>query len=47
VGLAQHYKLGNVDVRMAGLLAVGTAVGSFTGSNLAGERRLIMKIEKL
>jgi len=35
VGLLQHHRLGNVDWRMAGALAVGTAVGSSLGSNMA------------
>ena len=35
VGLAQHYKLGNVDLRMALLMSLGTAVGSTLGSNMA------------
>lgn len=33
--LAQHQRLGNVDWRMAGALALGTALGSAGGSNLA------------
>lgn len=35
VGLVQHQRLGNVDWRMAAALAVGTTVGSYTGSNFA------------
>jgi uncharacterized membrane protein YfcA len=34
-GLLQHWRLGNVDWRMAAGLAFGTAFGSLTGSNLA------------
>lgn len=33
--LLQHQRLGNVDWRMAGALALGTAVGSTAGSGLA------------
>lgn len=33
--LAQHRRLGNVDWRMAAGLAVGTAIGSVAGSNVA------------
>lgn len=35
IGLAQHQRLGNVDWRMAGALALGTSVGSYVGSNFA------------
>jgi uncharacterized membrane protein YfcA len=35
IGLAQHQRLGNVDWRMAGALALGTTVGSYFGSNFA------------
>eukprot|EP00959_Pyramimonas_sp_CCMP1952_P186711 3904275-Pyramimonas_sp.AAC.1 len=35
VGLLQHYQLGNVDLRMAAFLALGTAAGSAIGSNFA------------
>jgi uncharacterized membrane protein YfcA len=35
VGLAQHARMGNVDWRMGAMLAVGTSLGSFMGSNAA------------
>lgn len=35
VGLLQHARMGNVDWRMGGMLAVGTAAGSLVGSNAA------------
>jgi multifunctional 2-oxoglutarate metabolism enzyme len=34
-GLLQHSRLGNVDWRMASMLAVGTAAGGYVGSNAA------------
>lgn len=37
VGLAQHTRLGNVDWRMAAMLAAGTSVGSYVGSRVAIE----------
>jgi len=35
VGVAQHYRLGNVNWRMGAALAVGTAAGGTAGSMLA------------
>lgn len=35
LGLAQHFKLGNVDIRMAGMLAAGTFAGGYCGSQFA------------
>jgi uncharacterized membrane protein YfcA len=34
-GLTQHWRLGNVDWRMAAALALGTSAGSYAGSNCA------------
>lgn len=35
VALGQHARLGNVDWKMAGLLAIGTCAGSFAASSMA------------
>jgi uncharacterized membrane protein YfcA len=35
VGLLQHARMGNVDVRMGAALAAGTAIGSYAGSAAA------------
>jgi len=35
VGLVQHNRMGNVDWRMAAMLAAGTSCGSFVGSKAA------------
>jgi uncharacterized membrane protein YfcA len=35
VGLLQHARMGNVDWRMAAMLAAGTSLGSYVGSQAA------------